>query len=63
MAAFASDGPTRCSGLPVMRYEPDELRRELGEGLVLEATRRERHVTPQGKEQSFAGCLFRFQNK
>lgn len=31
MATFALDGPERCSGLPVQRYDPPSLANELGE--------------------------------
>ncbi|MDO2305827.1 hypothetical protein Q2463_25255, partial [Escherichia coli] len=30
VATFAADGPTECSGLPVMRYDADELHAEFG---------------------------------
>lgn len=59
MATFAEDGPTRCSGLPTMRYSPEDLRRELGEGYRLVESVRETHRTPDGREQRFAYCLFR----
>lgn len=58
IATFALDGPAMCSGLPVVRYEPASLARELGEGFRLEAVRREAHVTPAGKTQQFVYCLF-----
>ena len=35
MATFGSNGPTQCSGLPVMRYAPDELHAEFGEAFTL----------------------------
>lgn len=59
IATFAEDGPTRCSGLPVVRYSPASLGAELGEGFELVDTRRELHRTPAGKPQSFVYCLFR----
>lgn len=59
VATFAEDGPTRCSGLPVVRYSPEALSAELGPVLELHETRREDHVTPAGKTQSFVYCLFR----
>lgn len=58
IATFALDGPTTCSGLPVVRYDPPTLLRELGEGFSLADTRREAHVTPAGKTQQFVYCLF-----
>ena len=35
IATFAEDGPTQCSGLPVMRYRADQLAAELGERIRL----------------------------
>lgn len=61
IATFALDGPTMCSGLPVVRYDPPSLARELGEGFDLVESRSEAHVTPAGKTQRFVYCLFRRQ--
>ncbi|HEY6097934.1 MAG TPA: class I SAM-dependent methyltransferase [Anaeromyxobacter sp.] len=58
MGTFAADGPERCSGLPVRRYDPGALSAELGPGFrLLEATT-EDHVTPAGKVQRFQFCRF-----
>ncbi len=54
MAAFAPDGPTQCSGLPICRYDAEGLLSELGTAFELLEERREVHVTPARKEQSFA---------
>jgi 2-polyprenyl-3-methyl-5-hydroxy-6-metoxy-1,4-benzoquinol methylase len=35
IATFALDGPEKCSGLPVVRYTPETLTTELGDGFVL----------------------------
>ncbi|QQR89788.1 MAG: class I SAM-dependent methyltransferase [Myxococcales bacterium] len=59
IATFAEDGPTRCSGLPVVQYHPSSLLAELGEGFTLVETRKELHHTPAGRDQSFVYCLFR----
>jgi len=53
IATFALDGPDHCSGLPVMRYSPDSLTRELGEGFELIESRPHVHHTPWGLAQSF----------
>jgi len=58
VATFSPEGPEKCSGLPVVRYSPEELQEELGRGFALKAVHTETHVTPQGKEQAFQGCLF-----
>jgi ubiquinone/menaquinone biosynthesis C-methylase UbiE len=63
VAAFAHDGPTRCSGLPVARYTPDALRDALGAGFVLIESVREEHVTPSGETQAFVYCLCRIEDR
>jgi trans-aconitate methyltransferase len=59
MATFAPDGPERCSGLPVQRYGPDSLSRELGPACELVDAWREDHITPAGSAQAFNWCVFR----
>ena len=59
IATFAADGPRQCSGLDVIRYDPEDLAAELGECFVLCDTLGERHVTPAGAEQHFVYCRFR----
>jgi SAM-dependent methyltransferase len=58
IATFAADGPTRCSGLDVVRYSPTGLHAALGPGLALIAADREEHLTPSGANQAFTYCLF-----
>ena len=60
IAAFAEDGPERCSGLPVVRYSCDAVLRELGGDFNMVGTERELHRTPGGSEQSFVYCVFRW---
>ncbi|MGA7987380.1 MAG: class I SAM-dependent methyltransferase [Candidatus Dormiibacterota bacterium] len=52
IATFASDGPERCSDLPVARYDASDLERLLDGFTVVEAGREE-HVTPGGVVQPF----------
>lgn len=59
VATFAEDGPTKCSGLPVMRYSPTELHAEFGEPFELLGHERETHHTPGGNEQKFVYCFCR----
>jgi SAM-dependent methyltransferase len=59
IATFAEDGPTRCSGLDVVRYSASALAAELGPGLAFVASRREEHQTPSGAAQAFTYCIFR----
>ena len=53
MATFAADGPARCSGLEVARYDADSLHASFGGDFERVASGREVHVTPWGAEQAF----------
>ena len=59
VATFAEDGPNQCSGLPVMRYRPDELHAEFGEAFALLKHEKEEHHTPSGTVQQFLYCYCR----
>jgi trans-aconitate methyltransferase len=59
IATFAADGPSHCSGLPVARYEPDQLMTMLADGYERVASRRDDHTTPAGVVQPFAWVAFR----
>jgi hypothetical protein len=59
IATFAPDGPPRCSGLEVVRYEPSTLAAMLGPRFALVRVERESHVTPRGAVQKFQYSLFR----
>lgn len=58
VATFALEGPTRCSGLDVVRYSPASLQEEFGAEFALVHSARERHRTPLGVEQAFLYCCF-----
>ena len=59
VATFAPDGPDRCSGLPVARYEGAALSAELG--LTDVTFDREVHTTPWGAPQAFTWVIGRRQ--
>jgi ubiquinone/menaquinone biosynthesis C-methylase UbiE len=59
MATFSLEGPLKCSGLDVVRYRPETLIRELGDGFLFVKSSRERHQTPFGTFQNFIYCGFR----
>lgn len=59
VATFAEDGPEQCSGLPVMRYRPEELHDQFGEAFTLLKHTKEAHHTPAGKVQQFVYCYCR----
>jgi SAM-dependent methyltransferase len=58
VGTFALDGPLRCSGLEVARYDPAGLAAVLGASLTLVESRRHEHVTPGGKVQAFTFVRF-----
>ena len=60
IATFALDGPEKCSGLPVVRYDPEGLSEVLGDRFTLVTHRRHTHITPWGTPQSFQFSLLRF---
>jgi SAM-dependent methyltransferase len=60
VGTFSADGPERCSGLPVVRYAPDELADLLGPRFEVRSTRREEHVTPAGATQAFTWVVARY---
>ena len=60
IGTFALDGPERCSGLPVIRYDAASLTRTLGDGFELLQTHRHRHATPSGAEQRFQFNVLRY---
>lgn len=62
VATFADDGPTQCSGLPVMRYSPDDLHAEFGSPFTLLRHEKEEHRTPAGNVQKFVYCYCRKEN-
>jgi 2-polyprenyl-3-methyl-5-hydroxy-6-metoxy-1,4-benzoquinol methylase len=59
VATFAEDGPTQCSGLPVVRYSADQLHDEFGAAFQLVAHAKETHMTPFGTQQQFVYCYCR----
>lgn len=59
IATFAADGPERCSGLIVRRYDADGLADEFASHFERVADSREIHPTPFGTEQAFTYTLLR----
>lgn len=56
VATFAPDGPEQCSGLPVVRYSPEQLHGEFGPAFELLEKASEEHKTPWGTMQHFVYC-------
>jgi 2-polyprenyl-3-methyl-5-hydroxy-6-metoxy-1,4-benzoquinol methylase len=59
ISTFALDGPERCSGLPVVRYDAATLSDTLGPSFRLIDTRGQEHHTPMGGVQRFQFSWFR----
>ncbi len=59
IAAFAPDGPERCSGLPIQRWSVDGLRHAFSEAFDLTNSATEIHTTPWGAAQSFVYAVLR----
>lgn len=58
IATFALEGPEKCSGLPVERYDAARLAQTLGPGFKLLHSERDEHATPWGAQQRFQFSLF-----
>jgi SAM-dependent methyltransferase len=58
IATFALDGPEKCSGLPVERYDAARLAQTLGSGFKLLHSQRNEHATPWGAQQRFQFSVF-----
>jgi 2-polyprenyl-3-methyl-5-hydroxy-6-metoxy-1,4-benzoquinol methylase len=59
IATFALDGPEKCSGLEVRRYDGNSLAAELGPRFRLMKSVPEMHRTPWNAPQSFQYSLFK----
>jgi SAM-dependent methyltransferase len=67
LATFATDGPDHCSGLPVARYDADELAGELerafGADVTVNGHETEVHHTPTGVVQPFTWLTARLRTR
>lgn len=59
VSTFGPEGPTRCSGLDVVRYNADSLHDQFGARFRLVESSKEMHHTPWGATQQFLYCLCR----
>ena len=57
VATFGPQGPTKCSGLDVVRYDARSLHAEFGRHFQLLESVTELHQTPFGTTQQFLYCL------
>jgi 2-polyprenyl-3-methyl-5-hydroxy-6-metoxy-1,4-benzoquinol methylase len=59
VSTFGPEGPRKCSGLAVMRYDADSLHDQFGARFRLIESSQELHETPQGATQQFLYCYCR----
>jgi len=59
VSTFGPEGPAKCSGLEVVRYDAESLRSEFGVRFRLLESLKELHGTPFGTTQQFLYCLCR----
>ncbi len=62
VSTFGPEGPARCSGLDVVRYDSDSLQAEFGPRFRLVESLTELHRTPVGTTQQFLYCHFIFES-
>jgi len=61
VSTFGPEGPTKCSGLEVMRYDAESLHNQFGVHFRLVESSKELHRTPFGSTQQFLYCYCRVQ--
>ena len=61
VSTFGPEGPAKCSGLDVMRYDADSLHNEFGTRFRLVESSAELHQTPFGTSQQFLTCYCRIE--
>ena len=61
VGTFGPEGPTRCSGLDVVRYDADSLHHEFGSRFRLLESSKLLHRTPFGTSQQFLYCYCRLE--
>ena len=63
VSTFGPEGPTKCSGLDVVRYDAESLHEEFGTRFRLVESSKELHETPFGTTQQFLYCYCRVEAK
>lgn len=61
MSTFGLNGPEKCSGLDVVRYDAERLHKEFGKTFNLINSTTEIHNTPMGTTQQFLYCFCRME--
>lgn len=63
VGTFGPEGPTKCSGLDVLRYDAESLHHEFGSRFRLVESSQELHETPFGTTQQFLYCYCRVEKR
>ena len=61
MSTFGPEGPEKCSGLDVVRYDPEHLYGQFGKSFKMINSSTELHKTPMGTTQQFLYCFCRME--
>jgi cyclopropane fatty-acyl-phospholipid synthase-like methyltransferase len=59
IGTFSEKGPEKCSGLPIRKYDPDEMSVSFSDGFKKITCMNADHETPFGTKQNFTYCSFR----
>jgi SAM-dependent methyltransferase len=63
VCTFGPEGPAKCSGLEVVRYDAESLHAQFGKRFRLLKSFKELHKTPFGTTQQFLYCYCRIEEK
>lgn len=63
VGTFGPEGPTKCSGLEVVRYDAESLHDQFGTRFRLVESFKELHETPFGNTQQFVYCYCRVEER
>lgn len=61
ISTFGPEGPEKCSGLDVVRYDSKRLHGQFGKTFRLLVSTTEIHTTPMGTTQQFLYCFCRME--
>ena len=61
ISTFGPEGPEKCSGLDVVRYDAENLHHQFGKTFKLLSSSTELHKTPMGTTQQFLYCFCRME--
>ncbi|MFC4685625.1 class I SAM-dependent methyltransferase [Epilithonimonas pallida] len=59
IGTFSVNGPQKCSGLPIVQYNEDDLKSIFSESFELVKSFTENHITPFNTVQNFIFCQFK----